>query len=63
MSWFSSDCANVCSSWMEFVVMISVVSSAYVYTVDCGTVWMMLLMYSRKKVVDSVLPCGMPWPY
>jgi hypothetical protein len=41
-------------------VMISVVSSAYVYTVEAGTVLMMSLMYKRKNVVDSVLPCGIP---
>jgi hypothetical protein len=32
-----------------------------VYTFDSGTVLMMLLMYRRKKVVESVDPCGIPW--
>ncbi len=40
--------------------MISVVSSAYVYTVDLFSVLMRSLVYRRKKVVKSVLPCGMP---
>ena len=56
----SSDCASVCSSFLLSAVIIRVVSSAYVYTFDFGTVWRMLFMYRRKKVVDSVLPCGIP---
>ena len=56
----SSDCANFCRSSIFFVVTISVVSSAYVYTFDSGTVWRMLFIYKRKRVVDSVLPCGIP---
>ena len=50
----SSDCAKRCSSSVLAAVMISVVSSAYVYTFDLGVV---SLMYRRKRVVDSVLPC------
>jgi hypothetical protein len=45
---------------MSGAVMTRVVSSAYVYTFELGTVSMMLFMYRRKKVVDNVLPCGMP---
>ena len=30
------------------------------YTLDSGTVLMMLLMYRRKKVVERVLPWGIP---
>ena len=56
----SSDCARRCSSSVLAAVMISVVSSAYVYTFDLGVVLMMSLMYRRKRVVDSVLPCGTP---
>ena len=56
----SSDCASVCSSFLLSAVIMRVVSSAYVYTFDFGTVWMMLFMYRRKKVVESVLPCGIP---
>ena len=54
-----SDWAFACRSFMFSTVTISVVSSAYVYTFD-WTVLMILLMYSRKSVVDSVLPWGMP---
>ena len=56
----SSDCASSCSASMMFAVMISVVSSAYVYTFEIGTVLMISLMFQRKSVVDSVLPCGIP---
>lgn len=56
----SSDCASVSSSSSVGVDIMSVVSSAYVYTVDLGTVFIMSLMYRRKKVVERVLPCGIP---
>ena len=56
----SSDCAKVCRSSIVLVFTIKVVSSANVYTFESGTVWRMLFMYSRNKVVDSVLPCGIP---
>ena len=56
MRLFSSVCASSCRSFSFSAVIMSVVSSAYVYTVDFGTVLMMLLMYRRNKV----LPCGMP---
>ena len=56
----SSDCDRRCSSSVLAAVMISVVSSAYVYTFDLGVGLMMSLMYRRKRVVDSVLPCGTP---
>ena len=39
-----SDCASSCKSCNVGAVMMSVVSSAYVYTFDFGTVLMMLLM-------------------
>jgi len=45
---------------MFAAVIMAVVSSAYVYTFDFGIVCIMSLMYKRKNVVDSVLPCGMP---
>ena len=54
-----SDWAFACRFFTFSAVTISVVSSAYVYTFD-WTVLMILLMYSRKSVVDSVLPWGMP---
>lgn len=38
----------------------SVVSSAYVYTVPLWIVFRMSLMYRRKNVVDRVLPWGIP---
>lgn len=57
---WSSVCANVCSSVSVLAVMIKVVSSAYVYTFEFGTVLIMLFMYSKKKVVERVLPCGIP---
>lgn len=60
MRLWSSVCAKVCSSCCVFAVMIKVVSSAYVYTFEFGTVRIMLFMYSRKKVVERVLPCGIP---
>ena len=56
----SSDCASVPSSSSVGVDIMSVVSSAYVYTFEFGTVRTMLFMYSRKKVVERVLPCGIP---
>ena len=34
-------------------VTMSVVSSAYVYTLELGTVWMMSLMYRRKKYKED----------
>ena len=34
----SSDCASVCSSFVLSAVIMRVVSSAYVYTFDFGTV-------------------------
>ena len=40
----SSDCASVCSAWWVRAEMMRVVSSAYVYTVESGTVLMMSLM-------------------
>ena len=52
----SSDWA---SSWRAAGVVeeiMRVVSSAYVYTVERGTVLMMSLIYRRKKVVERVLP-------
>ena len=52
------DCARVCRSFCVAAVMTRVVSSAYVYTFEFGTVRMMLFMYSRKKVVDKVLYLG-----
>ncbi len=60
MRWLSSVCASCCSSCSVSAVMISVVSSAYVYTVDFVMVLMMLFMYRRKNVAESVLPCGVP---
>ena len=60
MRLLSSVCASCCRFVVESAVITSVVSSAYVYTFEFGTVCMMLLMYSRKKVVDSVLSCGIP---
>ena len=56
----SSVCASFCSAGMFAAEIMSVVSSANVYTSEFGTVLMMSLMYRRKNVVDSVLPCGMP---
>ena len=38
-----------------------VVSSAYVQMAECFVAAAMSLMYRMKNVVDSVLPCGMPW--
>ena len=55
-----SVCASAWSAGIFSDVTMSVVSSAYVYTLELGTVWMMSLMYRRKKVVESVLPCGIP---
>lgn len=40
----SSEFARVCRSWFVVAEMIRVVSSAYVYTFDVGTVLMMSLM-------------------
>ena len=60
MRLLSSVCASCCRCVVDSAVITSVVSSAYVYTFEFGTVCMILLMYSRKKVVDSVLPCGIP---
>ena len=37
-----------------------VVSSAYVYMVPWVEVVDILLVYSRNRVVESVLPCGIP---
>ena len=56
----SSVCAICCSACSVSADMISVVSSAYVNTVDCVGILKMLLMYSRKSVAESVLPCGVP---
>ena len=61
MRLFSSVCARFCNAWSVLAATMSVVSSANVYTCESGTVLMMSLMYRRKKVVESVLPCGMPW--
>ena len=44
MRFVSSDCASVCSAWWVCAEMMRVVSSAYVYTVESGTVLMMSLM-------------------
>ena len=44
MRLLSSDCARRCRSLIVLVVISSVVSSAYVYTVEFGTVLIMLLM-------------------
>ena len=60
MRLFSSDCAIFSKSCIVSAVMISVVSSAYVYTFESSTVCIILFMYSRKKVVDRVLPWGIP---
>ena len=46
---------------MVGAVMMRLVSSAYVYTDDWGAAWVMSFMYSRKSVVERVLPWGMPW--
>ena len=40
----SSDWASVCSAWWVRAETMRVVSSAYVYTVESGTVLMMSLM-------------------
>ena len=61
MRLLSSDCASCCSDCRSLAAITSVVSSANVYTLEFGTDLMMSLMYSKKKVVDNVLPCGMPW--
>jgi len=44
MRLLSSVCASACMLAMSFAVMMSVVSSAYVYTVELGTVCLMSLM-------------------
>jgi hypothetical protein len=40
----SSVCASACRLVVSFAVMINVVSSAYVYTFEFGTVFLMSLM-------------------
>ena len=60
MRLFNSVCASGWRSSGFSTVMMRVVSSAYVYTFEFGTFLIMLLMYSRKSVVESELPCGMP---
>ena len=57
----SSELARVSRACAVLAEIMRVVSSAYVYTVEEGTVWMMSLMYNRKKVVERVLPWGIPW--
>jgi hypothetical protein len=39
-----SDCASCCSCSVVSAVISRAVSSAYVYTFECGTVFIMLLM-------------------
>ena len=41
-------------------VIVSVLSSAYVYISECFVVFQISFMYRMKNVVDSVLPCGIP---
>ena len=60
MRLFSSLCARRLRSSIVSAVITRVVSSAYGLTFEFGTVLMMLFIYNKKKVVDSVLPCGIP---
>ena len=55
-----SACAFVCSKSSVGAVIVSVVSSAYVYMFECFDVSHMSLIYRLNSVVESVLPCGIP---
>ena len=52
-------CARDCRSAIFFAVITKVVSSAYVHTFEFALL-IISLIQSWKKVMESVLPCGIP---
>lgn len=57
---FNDDCAMWSRSDADLAVMMSVVSSAYVYRLEWVVLVIISLIYRRKRVGERVLPCGMP---